>query len=131
MFKKLFKLSLVAAILWTIGSVVYYLAAESKARALMLPVLGEKYSVAITPFDDYFLQKPSRAGFITVTDKQNNLRQAKVSYSALGRFYPQDIAHGSLMPLLSVVDRATVDKIGRRTVQQRARDGISTDILND
>ena len=131
MFKKLFKLALSAAILWTAGSVVYFLAAEGQARALMLPVLGEKYSVSITHFDDYFLQKPARSGFITVTDKQNNKRQAKVPFSATGRFYPQEIATGSLMPLLTITDRATVDKIGKKSLHQRARDGINADILND
>lgn len=131
MFKKLFRLCIVAAILWSIGTLVYYLAAESKARSLMTPALGEKFTITITPFDDFFLQSDSRTGSITVTDKNSELRQVKIPYTTSGRFYPTEISHGSLAPLLNIADKKSVDKIGEKTTHQKLRDGITEDVLKD
>ena len=131
MFKKLFKLTFVAAILWGIGSVVYFLGAEGKARTLLHPALGEKFSISITPFDDLFLQSESRHGSITITDKQNERRQVTIPFTAEGRFYPTSISHGSLSSLLTVTDKSTIDKIGKKTSHQKARDGISENVLKD
>lgn len=131
MIKKLFRIALILVVLWAIGTLVYFLAAESKVRTMLNPALGKGYEIKLELFDDLFLEAESRRSVVTITDKQSELRQVSIPITASGRFFPSEINLGNLTPLHNIADKETIDQIGKKSAHQRARDGISDAVLDD